>query len=91
MDIVTISFYIACVLWLLLNSYTSYRVLRCELLEPLQKSIQLLIIWLLPLLGGIIILAYIHTIEKDDIDPPKPPFGGGHHDTLPPETVATAR
>ena len=46
-----------------LNIFTSYRLIKDEYYTSIQKSIQLLIIWFVPLFGAMIV-AYFNTEEK---------------------------
>lgn len=48
----------------LVNIYVTYRVLRYEQLENIQKILQTLIIWFLPIFGAIVIFNFIHTESK---------------------------
>ena len=41
---------------LVLNVVASARVFRCEDFEPSQRIMQLMLVWLLPLLGALVVL-----------------------------------
>jgi hypothetical protein len=49
---------------LLLQVKASIFVLRDELSEPIQRAVQFLLIWLLPIIGAIIVLAVHRPPEK---------------------------
>jgi len=46
-----------------LNLFTSYRLLKDDYYDSIQKSIQMLLIWLVPLLGAMVV-AHFNTKEK---------------------------
>jgi hypothetical protein len=56
---------------LLLNLIASYRLYRDELYAPWQKRVQFLIIWLLPLLGGLIVSVLLNRTLEPQIRMPK--------------------
>jgi hypothetical protein len=56
---------------LLLNLIASYRLYRDELYEPWQKGVQFLLIWLLPLLGGMIVSVFLNRTLESQIQMPK--------------------
>jgi hypothetical protein len=58
--------YIFVIYVVLLSLFASYRLLKDEYYNPFQKSIQLLIIWFLPLLGSVVV-AYFNAEEKREL------------------------
>ncbi|MCG7979771.1 MAG: hypothetical protein N0E58_16765 [Candidatus Thiodiazotropha endolucinida] len=64
-----------------LNIYASFRVLRSIEFENAQKLFQIIVIWLLPLIGAALILLFI----KDDHTPkgPRNPNDGQGVDGMP--------
>ena len=48
----------------LLNSYTSYVVLRSQLNDAVQKRRQIVLVWLVPVLGSIITLHVLKSANK---------------------------
>lgn len=65
----------------LFNLFVVWRVIRCDLLELSQKYFQVILILLLPFIGGIIIIFFIRSIEEDDVTKNKE-FGGGPQNSL---------
>jgi hypothetical protein len=63
------------------NCVVTLRVLRATGLTVAQKLAQSLIIWLLPLLGGVVVYL-VHRSDGDPRGPKPPPFGGGAHDGM---------
>lgn len=47
-----------------LNAYATWRVSRDELSEKIQKVTYLVLIWLLPLIGSIVVLYQVRSEEK---------------------------
>lgn len=65
------------VILILSNSYVSYRVLKSDSFEAFQKVTQLLIVWLIPIIGAIVVFAFISSDEKPN-RPRNPNDGQGH-------------
>ena len=53
MELLLISLAIALVA---LNAFATFRVLTCEDFEPAQKAMQVVVVWLLPLVGALLVL-----------------------------------
>lgn len=49
---------------IIVNIYVSFSVFRCDFLEVFQKIAQTIIIWLVPMIGAIIIFAFISSYYK---------------------------
>jgi hypothetical protein len=62
MDIALLFICIAVILWMEIKA--TLIVLRDSLSEPRQRVMQLALIWLLPLLGAIVVLAVHRPVEK---------------------------
>ena len=64
-----------------LNFYASFKLLRSGEFEKIQKIFQIIIIWLIPFIGAVIILLFI----KDDQTPkgPRNPNDGQGVDGMP--------
>jgi hypothetical protein len=62
MDIALLFICIAVILWLEIKA--TLIVLRDSLSEPRQRAMQLALVWLLPLLGAIVVLAVHRPVEK---------------------------
>ena len=58
--------YIFIVYLAIVNLFISYRLIKDEYYNPIQKSIQLLIVWLVPLLGAMIV-SHFNTEEKREL------------------------
>ena len=74
---------IAIAVLIIVNIYVSFSVSRCDFLEVFQKIAQTIIIWLVPIIGAIIIFAFISSYYK-----PSPFRDRGddqHHDGTPHE------
>lgn len=65
---------IGIVLWMDIKATTL--ILRDSLSEPLQRVIQLIMVWLLPILGAIIVFAVHRPIEKHPETYKEPPDPG---------------
>jgi hypothetical protein len=52
------------VILILGNLYVTYKLLKSELYEKQQKIYQILIIWLLPLIGTIVVLMFLSEDDK---------------------------
>lgn len=65
-----------------LNAYATWRILRSDDLERLQKYAQGVIVWLLPLLGSMLVIYFLNNAYRMP-SPPKSPFGGGANDSMP--------
>lgn len=72
---------IAIVVLIILNVSVSYRLLKCDSLTVYQKVAQSIIIWLIPIIGAVIILAFISSY--DEPDPPRNRNDGQGHDSMP--------
>ncbi|WP_072679419.1 hypothetical protein [Arcobacter sp. LA11] len=59
-------------IFLIINFIVTYKLLKDEYYEKRQKTIQLFIIWLLPILGAILVYLFLNR-EKDK----KNSYGGG--------------
>ncbi len=57
-------FLIALILLIILNIFVSYNLLKDDYYEKKQKIIQFLIIWLIPIIGGLIVLFFMNREEK---------------------------
>lgn len=67
----------------LLNSYVTIFLLRRDDLEPVQKVLQILIVWLIPLLGAIGLWLFNRSQDDDNNNKPgKGSFGGGANDSI---------
>ena len=67
----------------LLNSYVSIFLLRRDDLESIQKVLQIVIVWLIPLIAAIGLWLFLRS--QDDNDSNKPgtgAFGGGSNDSM---------
>jgi hypothetical protein len=51
---------------LLLNGLASWRVLRSPLLTPTQTRLQLALVWLLPVLGAVLCLAFAASVAGEN-------------------------
>jgi hypothetical protein len=51
---------------LLLNGFASWRVLRSPLLTPTQTRLQLALVWLLPVLGAVLCLAFAASVAGEN-------------------------
>lgn len=69
-------------LLLLLNTFVSIKLLVAWDLTKTQKLLQLMIVWLIPVLGGLVVYL-IRRIDDQPRGPHKPPFGGGANDGMP--------
>ena len=58
--------YIFIIYLTIVNLFTSYRLIKDEYYNPIQKSIQLLIVWLVPFLGAMIV-SHFNTEEKREL------------------------
>jgi len=58
---------------LYINIVASYHLLRAQYYDNMQKSVQLLIIWLLPVVGSVLVMFFIieqPTAPSKGIEPP---------------------
>ncbi len=55
----------------LLNLLTSYRLYKDELYEPWQKAVQFLVVWLVPLVGGMFSAVMLNRTLSSEVDMPK--------------------
>lgn len=65
---------------LILNIFASYRVFRSDYFDKRQKVIQVILIWILPIIAAIGILLFLSTEESPKVRPSE--FGGGAHDSI---------
>jgi len=65
-----------------LNCLVSLRVGFVKGLTAIQKTLQIAIVWLIPLLGAIGIWLF-HRTDNEPKGLSEPPFGGGAHDGMP--------
>jgi hypothetical protein len=63
-------------LLLVVNCFVSIIVLRDSGITAVQKLLQLLVIWALPLLGAVVVYL-VHGSDDEPRGPAEPPFGGG--------------
>ena len=75
METIAFLFVATVVLWL--NGRATFLILYDELSEPQQRKLQLMLVWLLPLLGAIVVLAVHRPKEK--------PSGKYPEEALPPD------
>ena len=76
-------YWIGLAVLVLLNSYVSIFLLRRDDLESIQKVLQIVIVWLIPLIGAIGLWLFLRS--QDDNDSNKPgtgSFGGGSNDSM---------
>jgi hypothetical protein len=66
----------------LLNVAVSLKVALSKTLTSMQKLLQGIFIWLIPILGAIIVYL-VHRSDNEPRGPAEPPFGGGAHDGMP--------
>ena len=62
---------------IVLNIYASVKVIRFDQYDTRQKSIQIVLIWVLPVFAAIMFLALIRAFSEP-FTRGKGPFGGGH-------------
>jgi hypothetical protein len=67
---------------LLLDIFVSLQLLMARDLTNTQKSLQLLIVWLIPLFGAVGIFL-MRRNDREPRGPDEPPFGGGANDGMP--------
>ena len=67
---------------LVVNCFVSVVVLRDSGITSVQKLLQLLVIWILPLLGAVVVYL-VHRSDDEPRGPAEPPFGGGANDGMP--------
>jgi hypothetical protein len=67
---------------LLLDIFVSLQLLMARELTNTQKSLQVLIVWLIPLLGAVGIFL-MRRSDREPRGPNEPPFGGGANDGMP--------
>lgn len=68
-------------LLLVLDCFVSVLILRDSGITSMQKLLQLLVIWLLPLLGAVVVYL-VHRSDDEPRGPAEPPFGGGANDGM---------
>ncbi len=76
-------YWIGLAVLVLINSYVSIFLLRRDDLESIQKVLQIVIVWLIPLIGAIGL--WLFHRSQDDNDSKKPgtgSFGGGSNDSI---------
>lgn len=76
-------YWIGLAVLVLLNSYVSIFLLRRDDLESIQKVLQIVIVWLIPLIAAIGL--WLFHRSQDDNDNNKPgtdSFGGGLNDSM---------
>lgn len=76
-------YWIGLAVLVLINSYVSIFLLRRNDLESIQKVLQIVIVWLIPLIGAIGL--WLFHRSQDDNDSNKPgtgSFGGGSNDSI---------
>jgi membrane glycosyltransferase len=49
-----------------LNAIATWRVLRSPLLSPAQTTLQLALVWLLPVLGAVLCLAFAASVAGEE-------------------------
>ncbi len=67
---------------LVVNCLVCVVVLRNSGITAVQKLLQLLVIWILPLLGAVVVYL-VHRSDNEPRGPTEPPFGGGANDGMP--------
>ena len=67
---------------LILNLYVSIFLLRRDDLEPIQKALQIVIVWLIPFFGAIGLWLFNRSQDDDNNKPGKRSFGGGANDSI---------
>ena len=65
-----------------LNCLVSLRVVFARGITGTQKILQVLLVWVIPLLGGLVVFLF-HRTDSEPRGPAEPPFGGGAHDGMP--------
>ena len=65
---------------IIINIYVSFRVFRCNFLTGFQKVAQTIIIWLIPMIGAILIFAFISNYNKPN--PFRSPNDEQGHDSM---------
>jgi len=63
----------------LLNVFVSVFIFKRDDLERFQKIAQIIIVWLIPVVGAVGLWAFNRS--NDDDSTGSDPFGGGSHDT----------
>jgi len=58
---ITVVVYILLSYVAIVNIVTTYRLIFCDIYEVSQKLLQLLLIWLLPLIGSVIVASVLNT------------------------------
>jgi hypothetical protein len=66
---------------LLLDIFVSLQLLMARDLTNTQKSVQVLIVWLIPLFGAVGIFL-MRRSDREPRGPNEPPFGGGANDGM---------
>ena len=59
-----------------LNCVISARILFAKAFSATQKTLQLALVWLLPLLGMLVVYLF-YQVDNAPRGPAEPPFGGG--------------
>jgi len=57
---------------LLINFIVTYKLLKDDVYEKRQKTIQIFIIWLLPVIGALVVFLFLHRESKNKNNP----YGG---------------
>jgi phosphate/sulfate permease len=66
---------------LLINIAVSVMIARRDNFEKAQKVLQVLLVWLIPFLGGIIVWAILRSITYEPPKKPNKEFGSGPQDS----------
>ncbi len=61
----------------LLNLFVSIFIAKRDDLERFQKIAQIIIVWLIPVIGAIALWSFNRSNDDDDNKPDKGAFGGG--------------
>jgi amino acid transporter len=68
---------IAVIIILILNIMVTVKINKSEYISKHQKGIQILLVWLIPIAGALLIY-FFHKNDETPKGPRKPPFGGGY-------------
>ncbi|MDM7861646.1 hypothetical protein QTP81_13680 [Alteromonas sp. ASW11-36] len=75
-------YWIGAGLLFIINLYVSVFLCRRDDLERIQKGLQVLIVWLIPLLGAVGLWLFYKNEDDDKNKPDKHSFGGGSNDSI---------
>lgn len=61
----------------IINLAVTVKVVKSMFFTKTQKSLQIVLVWILPIIGALLIY-FFHKDDETPKGPRKPPFGGGY-------------